>query len=241
MNNIGIYIFTNKINGKSYIGQSINLSKRYKEHTSNWKKDYGSVFHRAIRKYGVGNFEYNILEYCLIEELNEKEIYYIKKYNTLNPYGYNVATGGRSFTKPIKLDLIKVKEIIELLKNTNMDKYDICDKYNISIQFLNGMNRGEFWKQEQENYPLRENKRELIKHYCKDCGIEISKSSKGQCLSCNSISQRKVKNRPSKEKLIKELKETSFAQVGRNYGVSDNTIRKWCKGYNISHYSKDYK
>lgn len=57
---IGIYKFTNKINGKSYIGQSINLEKRKKEHEHNCFNpnycNYGSKFYRALRKYGLENF-----------------------------------------------------------------------------------------------------------------------------------------------------------------------------------------
>ena len=64
-------------------------------------------------------------------------------------------------------------------------------------------------------------------YYCK-CGNEILKGSK-QCLKCLHKKQRKVKNRPSKEQLIKEIKESSYVQVGKKYGVSDNTIRKWLK------------
>jgi len=44
---------------------------------------------------------------------------------------------------------------------------------------------------------------------------------------CYKISIRKIKERPSKEELFEELKTTSYVQVGKKYGVSDNTIRKW--------------
>ena len=46
---------------------------------------------------------------------------------------------------------------------------------------------------------------------------------------CASISRRKVRNRPSKEQLLKEIKETNYCAVSRKYGVSDNAVRKWLK------------
>ncbi len=55
--------------------------------------------------------------------------------------------------------------------------------------------------------------------YCDDCLKEFYKS--------HSLSQRKVKNRPSKEQLIKMVKETSYCAVGREYGVSNTCIKKW--------------
>lgn len=53
--------------------------------------------------------------------------------------------------------------------------------------------------------------------------------------------QRKVINRPPKEQLLIEIKETSFVDVGKKYGVTDNTIRKWCKNYKIPYRKKDIK
>lgn len=71
------------------------------------------------------------------------------------------------------------------------------------------------------------------KYYCKECNteIQIAKNKSGLCVKCVSkyggLNRRKVKNRPSKEQLLKEIEESSFLAVGRKYGVSDNAIRKW--------------
>lgn len=73
----------------------------------------------------------------------------------------------------------------------------------------------------------RNQKKEKQSHKC-DCGQEIGKGSKN-CLNCSSVKNRKVKDRPSKEELLKMVKETSFVEVGRRFGVSDNAIRKWLK------------
>lgn len=89
---IGIYKITNKINNKSYIGQSINIERRWKEHQ---EPGQTSVIHNAIIKYGVENFSFEILELCSYEELNEKEIYWISYFDTFNN-GYNCTLGGDS-------------------------------------------------------------------------------------------------------------------------------------------------
>ena len=86
-----IYKITNKVNGKSYIGQTrYTIEFRWKQHQH--KKD-NTYFHNAIRKYGADNFIVEKLEECNIEDLNEREIYYIAKYNTFKD-GYNLTIGG---------------------------------------------------------------------------------------------------------------------------------------------------
>lgn len=95
-----IYCFTNNINGKKYIGQSINRDTRYRGHKSAYKNpnnpDYNALIHKAFRKYGFENFTYEILVDNIddIELLNQLEIYYIKKFNSQIPNGYNIKSGG---------------------------------------------------------------------------------------------------------------------------------------------------
>lgn len=102
-----IYAFTNLKNNKKYIGQSINDdNSRYNNHMCAVKyehnSEYNSPLHRAIRKYGLDNFHYEILVKDInnIEILNELEIYYIQKFNSLVPNGYNIETGGKNCAKP---------------------------------------------------------------------------------------------------------------------------------------------
>lgn len=98
---IGIYKITNNINQKVYIGQSVNIEERIKQHF--WKASnkndisYNSALHLAIRKYGKENFSWSIVEECPIDMLDEKEKYYIKYYNSLSPNGYNILTGGQKY------------------------------------------------------------------------------------------------------------------------------------------------
>ena len=86
----GIYKFTNKNNNKSYIGQSINIEKRFKEHL---KAQADSYFHRALIKYGIEEFDFSILEILEPSQLNEREKYWIQYYDSFNN-GYNLTLGG---------------------------------------------------------------------------------------------------------------------------------------------------
>lgn len=95
-----IYSYTNKINNKIYIGQTTDpVRRKYNhEYASHYENagDYNTPFHRAIRKYGFENFEYKVLADEIDDKdlLNQLEKYYIKKFDSLVPNGYNVSEGG---------------------------------------------------------------------------------------------------------------------------------------------------
>ena len=86
----GIYKVTNKINGKVYIGQSVDIGRRWREHMTAKDDIY---FHKAIQKYGVDNFIWEVIEKCKKSELDEREIYWIEYYDSFNK-GYNCTKGG---------------------------------------------------------------------------------------------------------------------------------------------------
>ena len=89
---IGIYKITKKENGKSYIGQSNDIERRLQEH----KCRSNIPIDMAIQKYGIDAFTYEILEECTLEQLDEREIYWIAFYNTYKGFGYNCNEGGGS-------------------------------------------------------------------------------------------------------------------------------------------------
>lgn len=65
-------------------------------------------------------------------------------------------------------------------------------------------------------------------NHCIKCDTPIYRGGKN-CVSCSQKNSRKVKERPPKEQLLKEIKELGYSATGRKYGVSDNAIRKWIK------------
>ena len=94
-----IYKVTNRINGMSYVGQTIKtLEKRRRDHEWRIERKYESrctYFHNSLRKYGKNNFIWEIIEECdSREELNLAEEWYVRYYNTLKPNGYNILYGG---------------------------------------------------------------------------------------------------------------------------------------------------
>ena len=97
-----IYCYTNKVNGKKYIGQAVDFERRHKQHINQAYNEkriaYNQYFHNAIRKHGIENFEIEILKENLQnqDELNYWECYYIVEFDTLakNQKGYNLASGG---------------------------------------------------------------------------------------------------------------------------------------------------
>lgn len=91
---IGIYKIENKKNGKIYIGQSNDCERRIKEHCYPGRYKNGYPIDVAIHTYGKENFSFEIIEECKIEELNAKETYWIKYYNSNTNKGYNCNSGG---------------------------------------------------------------------------------------------------------------------------------------------------
>lgn len=100
---IGIYKITNQINGKVYIGQSVKIKSRWKQHKQEAKSNRRNTFlYNAMRKYGLDNFSFEVIEECEENQLNEREIYWISYYDSFNKEkGYNMTPGG---SEPIKIN-----------------------------------------------------------------------------------------------------------------------------------------
>lgn len=92
-----------------------------------------------------------------------------------------------------------------------------------------------------DTFANRKNKKT---NYCIDCGKEISTKST-RCQSCAAKHSNVCKvdrdNRPSKDELLELILSKTFTEIGKIYGVTDNTIRKWCKGYDLPHTKKELK
>lgn len=227
---IGIYIYRNKINQKVYIGQSTNIERRIKEHNlrayQESSAEYNSLLCKAIRKYGLENFEIKVLKTCSANELDHLEQYYIKYYNSyLKEYGYNMTMGGNSNGKR-KLTYEQLEELTYELINTRISQKALAEKYGVTDQTISDINVGKYYSRELD-YPLRK----AIKTYCMECGVEITKGC-NYCIKCAHLHQQVV-GRPSAQQLAEEIVSSSFCAVGRKYGVSDNAIRKWCIAYNL--------
>ena len=174
-----IYITTNHVNGRQYIGQ-----KKY-DKSGKWKKYLGSgiVLKRAIEKYGESNFSKEIIEECETKEaLDDREKYWIDYYNAVDSDDfYNIAFGGdggntiagyseeqmeqykeykRNLHKATapkgelcatsKLTEKQVLEIIKRLKNNDFN-LDIANDYKVSVETINDIRNHKTWKSLTEN------------------------------------------------------------------------------------------
>lgn len=117
--------------------------------------------------------------------------------------------------------------------SSNLDVDDIIIKK--SSNKISCKKCGEVLKKKNKNNLCKKCRiieRNKNKFCCEICGKEIKKRNKNPlCRECflKQNLHKKVKDRPSKEQLLKEIEETNYCAVGRKYGVSDNCIRKWLK------------
>lgn len=251
----GIYMFTNRCSGKSYIGQSVNIEKRYDSHL--FKLSEKSLFHDELRYYGIQNFDFEILEECNVQDLDDREMFYIKKYNTISPNGYNLTAGGGNSPHLNSLKSFEdVDRIIKLLKEDTMTNGQIGAIFGISDQMVSDINSGRSWKRDGQKYPVRDGRHKRIcgddidvrfsnawfskGRICSCCGAIITNTSKtGMCRGCYDDSR--ALNIPTKEALESELRHNSFESVAKNHKVTSNSVRKWCRKYGMSDRAEDYK
>lgn len=112
----GIYKIENLINGKIYIGKSVNIEKRFKTHINDSfnenKQEYNHLIHKAIRKYKVENFSFDVIEECNESDLNSREMYWIHVYDCCvldgKDKGYNMTRGGEGSSS---IDVYQVYEL----------------------------------------------------------------------------------------------------------------------------------
>lgn len=85
-----VYITTNTVNGKSYVGQ----------HKYNPKRKYlgsGIILKEAIKRYGANNFTHEVIEWCTKENVDDREKYWIEYFRSIGKAEYNIADGGHGF------------------------------------------------------------------------------------------------------------------------------------------------
>jgi group I intron endonuclease len=152
-----IYKITNLTSGKIYVGQAVShilnhkryrpygRDGRFKCHISeafSTKKNQSHYLNNAIRKYGVADFVVDLIEYCDIAEANEKEIHYIKHYNSLFPQGYNLKNGGSVFTHSDESKKRVSNGVKSYFKEKKFQKFkDITQIDDAIEQYIKPLNR----------------------------------------------------------------------------------------------------
>ena len=232
---IGIYKITKISNGKSYIGQSNDIERRFKEHQQKGTSSRIPL-DIAIQKYGINAFTYEILEECSIDKLNEREQYWIKYYNTIKN-GYNCSAGGEQQSLGENNGRAKLteKDIIQIRKAyANHEKQkDVYEKYKdiISFSYFQNLWQGRSWGHIMPEVFTKENKNYYI--------YQNSKGSKGafaQFTDDEVINIRKRYVNESAKEIYKDYKDRisyqTFQQIiwGRNYSqlpIYKKREKKW--------------
>lgn len=209
-----IYLVTNKINGLRYIGQTIRtLDERKEEHLYKALNGSKYFFHRAIKKYGIKNFEWEIIhEAETTEELNELEVHYIKEYNTFLGDGYNLTIGGRGCSGWKHSEEAK-KKISEAGKKRKGIKLNDKTKKKIG-EYRKGKTYAEIFGEEKANEILDG----LSKNYIEKFGEEKANKIKNKISLNNKSSDLNVREKMSKshKRLLDENgKRTNISESGR--------------------------
>lgn len=207
---IGIYKITNKLDGKVYIGQSRNTASRWYQHkraAAGPINGNNSYLVRSMRLHGVSNFTFEIIEECLVEQLNDREIYWIKYFNSTDSnIGYNYNAGGQykhgdSSKAIFRLTLKQVVEITNHLQDCKLSMTDIADKYNTSLSSIRNINTGLTWTRDDVAYPIR-----------------VHRLRRGI---------------PNREELISSLLKYGYPTTYRKWNAKLATLKRWCHMYNI--------
>ena len=242
----GIYKIANKVNGKCYIGQSINVKRRWREHLKAYKTPdyhgYNYPLYQAIRFYGLENFSFEVLEECQPEKLNEKEIYWIEVFKSYDD-GYNQDRGGNNFARFTKLSEGDIPKIFDELKNTTKSTEEIGADFGVSGRVIREINAGREFPVSGIEYPIRKpfsvcsGKITCQPHPCPICGTMTK--NKIYCSPKCSAKGQESAGKPPREELKEMIRSIPFLTLGKQFAVSDNTIRKWCKSYNLPFRRRD--
>ena len=108
----GIYMIKNMINGKVYIGQAVNIERRWNEHISelNGNRHFNQHLQRAWNKYGANNFIFSVIEKCSENNLTKREQYWINYYGGIdnnNNYNFREASSSGTFNKAVRAKISK--------------------------------------------------------------------------------------------------------------------------------------
>lgn len=155
----GIYKITNINNGKAYIGQSIDIMTRWRTHKNELNRGchHNNHLQYAWNKFSADSFDFSIIEECSVEDLDDREKFWINKFNTFGDNGYNLTDGGREgqHVDTLEVMCLNTKEIFTSTR-------EAAEKYNVSISGISScLNR-------RIKYCGRINNERLVWRYVKE-------------------------------------------------------------------------
>lgn len=173
-----VYLRTNLINGKQYVGQTGDF-KRRENYWNNPKWEYAGKYINAARaKYGTSNFKTDILKECdAKDEANKWEMYYIKLLNTKAPNGYNLTDGGEGSIGAIVSEETRIK-LSEAMKGENNPFYGKHHSEETIEKLRNRIITDEWRKKISESAKGRKSPNKG-KHFSDEAKRKLSEATKG--------------------------------------------------------------
>ena len=238
-----IYCFTNKVNNKQYIGSTtVNVKTRYNQHLYNAKtpssNKYYYPLYQAIRKYGIENFDFQVLyqEECEEQKIRQIEHQYIIQYNTLSPKGYNQTDNTEHPSQDLeiqkKISKTKrenAKSVVEVDKNNNIIQtwksiIDCAEDIKLDERKIAAVCRGERKTTGGKIFRWIENGKLIIPVYSRDAYKGAQGTTQIQS------SNRKIAKIDLKTNQILEIYPT-IALAARENNCDNSAISKVCRGH----------
>lgn len=227
----GIYRVYTNFNNACYIGQSKNIYRRFSSHhihdyDNKNNSLYNTKFYSAIRKHGLDAFEVEVLELCPVENLNEREIFYIKKFDSYH-HGYNSTEGGQSLSPNIhspetEKKRYETRELNQSLKGENHPRAKLSNEEVILIRqrYIDGEDIKTIYEDYKDKYPSVN----VFRHI-------VLGSTYKEVGNIPNAEQKRYTNAKLTDVQVKEIRKrwqegnVKLAQLGRDYGLSPSSIR----------------
>lgn len=236
----GIYKIKNLINGKVYIGQSVDIYKRWGDHKSmaiaeKYKIGYDYPLYRAFRKYGLENFSFEVIEECDREELNEREMYYIESYRSYIKYedsnGYNQTLGGdgalgKEFSEETKIKISKANKGKLVGGKNPSSKKVVCE----NIEFNCAKDCAKYYKLKDTTLRSWLNGSHKMPQEWIDKGLRyFDKPIEGYKVQKGFSGENHTKSIPI---YCDGIKFANARECAEYYDVNVNTVKNWINGEN---------
>lgn len=221
----GIYKITNLINNKCYIGQAKDIYERYFNHHQYDYKRLDYQIYQAMRKYGIENFSIEVLELCAPSELNNKEIYWIEKFDSFH-HGYNMTLGGtflspKVLTKEAEMKRNLTRESKQSLQDENHPRAKLTNEevLNIRQRYRNGENVHSIHKDYSELYSFESFQQIVLGDHYKGVG------------NIPTAKDKKLANSQFTEQDIIDIRYAYYQEnatqnsLAKKYNVSQSTIK----------------
>lgn len=234
----GIYCIENIIDHKKYIGQSVNIERRFSQHKHLLKngKHENEHLQRAWDKYGNDAFNFYILQECAEEELDELEVNYINMFNSTDrDCGYNFESGGRKNKRLSEESKAKISKANKGRKHTEEAKRKMSESrkgHYISPENIRKLTEGRRRAGFYADGLRRLSEFNKGKTLTEDTKRKISNTLKG--ITRSEETKRKMSESHTNKRAVycPQLDEyfESLKDVRRKYGIAHGNIEKCLRG-----------